>query len=198
MGKVQFFFKPIPLYSHRKALKKEWEKIGTLLKTIDNTINHLKGKKKMKDKEIFDGFCITLVKKAKEGASYAAAEEIVGNREALTILYPHHEIRMQMIQRWLENRGANRNVEWLMRCKDGSTRIVSWSDVSNDCPVPGWAGWAIGVDITAGKNALKMLQSIQQIQSHYIVKHTPSEIFSLLLQQILSATSLDAIFFFVR
>jgi len=32
----------------------------------------------MKDKEIFDGFCITLVKKAKAGASYAAAEEIVG------------------------------------------------------------------------------------------------------------------------
>ncbi|HEY2810988.1 MAG TPA: TipAS antibiotic-recognition domain-containing protein [Rhabdochlamydiaceae bacterium] len=32
----------------------------------------------MKDKEIFDGFCITLVKKAQAGASYAAAEEIVG------------------------------------------------------------------------------------------------------------------------
>ncbi len=32
----------------------------------------------MKDKEIFDGFCITLVKKAKAGASYATAEEIVG------------------------------------------------------------------------------------------------------------------------
>lgn len=66
------------LYSHRKALSKEWEKIGVLLKTIDKTIEHLKGKKKMKDKEIFDGFCITLVKKATAGASYAAAEEIVG------------------------------------------------------------------------------------------------------------------------
>ena len=32
----------------------------------------------MKDKEIFDGFCITLVKKANAHASYAAAEEIVG------------------------------------------------------------------------------------------------------------------------
>ncbi len=31
----------------------------------------------MKDQEIFDGFCITLVKKAKTGASYASAEEIV-------------------------------------------------------------------------------------------------------------------------
>ncbi len=66
------------LYSHRKSLNQEWEKIGHLLKTIDKTIKHLKGKKKMKDKEIFDGFNITLVKKAKEGASYFAAEEIVG------------------------------------------------------------------------------------------------------------------------
>lgn len=66
------------LYTHRKSLNREWEKIGLLLKTIDKTIKHLKGKKKMKDKEIFDGFNITLVKKAKRGESYFAAEEIVG------------------------------------------------------------------------------------------------------------------------
>lgn len=61
------------LYSHRKALKSEWEKIGCLLKTVDKTINHLKGKKKMKDREFFDGFIE--VKKAKGGESYFAAEE---------------------------------------------------------------------------------------------------------------------------
>ena len=66
------------LHSHRKSLNQEWEKIGQLLKTIDKTINHLKGKKKMKDKEIFDGFNITLVKKAKGHEPYSAAEETVG------------------------------------------------------------------------------------------------------------------------
>lgn len=64
------------LYSHKKSLSKEWEKIGVLLKTIDKTINHLKGKKKMKDKEMFDGFNIGLVK-LKEGTPYSAAEKIV-------------------------------------------------------------------------------------------------------------------------
>ena len=64
------------LYSHRKSLTNEWEKIGVLLKTIDRTIKHLKGKTKMKDKEMFDGFNITLVK-AKEGQPYSAAEKIV-------------------------------------------------------------------------------------------------------------------------
>ena len=64
------------LYSHKKSLSKEWEKIGVLLKTIDKTIKHLKGKKKMKDKEMFDGFNIGLVK-LKEGTPYSAAEKIV-------------------------------------------------------------------------------------------------------------------------
>ena len=64
------------LYSHRKSLSKEWEKIGVLLKTIDKTIKHLKGKKKMKDKEMFDGFNITLIL-GKEGLPYSAAEKIV-------------------------------------------------------------------------------------------------------------------------
>lgn len=65
------------LLSHRKSLNQEWEKIGRLLKTIDKTIKHLRGKKKMKDQEIFDGFNISLVKKARVGSSYSAAEEIV-------------------------------------------------------------------------------------------------------------------------
>ncbi len=64
------------LHSHRRALSCEWEKIGLLLKTIDKTIKHLKGEKKMKDKEMFDGFNIALVK-AKEGQSYSKAEKIV-------------------------------------------------------------------------------------------------------------------------
>jgi MerR family transcriptional regulator, thiopeptide resistance regulator len=64
------------LHSHRKSLSNEWEKIGVLLRTIDKTIKHLRGKKKMKDKEMFDGFNITLVK-AKEGQPYSAAEKLV-------------------------------------------------------------------------------------------------------------------------
>lgn len=63
------------LYSHKKALTNEWEKIGQLLKTVDKTIKHIQGKKKMKDKEMFDSFNITLVK-AKEGQSYSTAEKL--------------------------------------------------------------------------------------------------------------------------
>lgn len=65
------------LYSHQKKLTQDWEKIGKLLKTIDKTIQHLKGKKKMKDQEIFDGFNITIIAKAKGCESYFNSESIV-------------------------------------------------------------------------------------------------------------------------
>lgn len=65
------------LYSHQKALRRQREKIGCLLKTINKTINHLKGKSIMKDQEMFDGFTIGLVTKAKGGESWFAAEEIL-------------------------------------------------------------------------------------------------------------------------
>ncbi len=64
------------LYSHKKVLTREWEKIGLLLKTVDKTIKHIQWKKKMKDKEMFAGFNIIIVK-AKEGQSYSAAEKFV-------------------------------------------------------------------------------------------------------------------------
>jgi DNA-binding transcriptional MerR regulator len=65
------------LYSHQKSLRLQQEKTEQLLLTIDKTIKHLKGTKKMKEQEIFDGFNIKLVKKAPSHASYAAAEELV-------------------------------------------------------------------------------------------------------------------------
>lgn len=44
------------LSSHRKVLQKNVERTKKLIKTIDATVNHLKGIKKMKDHEIYLGF----------------------------------------------------------------------------------------------------------------------------------------------
>ncbi len=43
------------LHSHRKVLVNELDKIRELIQTIDDTIKHLQGKKKMEDKEFFKG-----------------------------------------------------------------------------------------------------------------------------------------------
>jgi DNA-binding transcriptional MerR regulator len=50
------FDKMVALSSHRNVLKKNLEQTRKLIKTIDKTIQHLKGTKKMKEKEMFFGF----------------------------------------------------------------------------------------------------------------------------------------------
>jgi DNA-binding transcriptional MerR regulator len=52
------FEKIAALQSHRKVLQKNLARTRTLIETIDKTIRHLKGKKKMKSKEMFAGFSV--------------------------------------------------------------------------------------------------------------------------------------------
>jgi DNA-binding transcriptional MerR regulator/quercetin dioxygenase-like cupin family protein len=46
------------LQSHRKILEKKLDRTRTLIETIDKTILHVKGKKKMKNEEMFLGFSV--------------------------------------------------------------------------------------------------------------------------------------------
>ena len=52
------FEKVAALQSHRKVLQKNLARTRTLIETIDKTIKHLKGTKKMKDEEMFMGFSV--------------------------------------------------------------------------------------------------------------------------------------------
>ena len=52
------FQKAAALRSHRKILEKNAARTRTLIATIDKTIKHLKGTKKMKSEELFTGFSV--------------------------------------------------------------------------------------------------------------------------------------------
>jgi uncharacterized cupin superfamily protein len=52
------FEKLAALKSHRQVLEKNVTRTRTLIETIDKTISHLKGTKKMKSEELFMGFSI--------------------------------------------------------------------------------------------------------------------------------------------
>lgn len=71
------FDKLSALYSHRKVLQDSIERQKKLVQTIDSTIKHIQGKKKMKEKEIFSGFFVTEVEKAKGDESYFEAESLM-------------------------------------------------------------------------------------------------------------------------
>ncbi len=81
-----------------------------------------------------------------------SAKEIIGNRKALEMLYPDPDYREEVLKYW--SRGEHedyRNWEQKIRCKDGSLRVISWSNVSGEHPIPGWYSWGVGIDITDRK-----------------------------------------------
>ncbi len=93
---------------------------------------------------------------------YAAAE-IVGNPHALEMLYPNAVEREAMLTHHARIGGVFHEVEWRLTTKAGAERIVSWSSVAGEFPVPGWASWAVGVDVTErreAENALKRSEAL--------------------------------------
>lgn len=91
------------LKSHRRALAQEVVRIRRLIKTIDTTIEHVKGQKQMKDKELFHGFT-SLIKRAKESDSYYDAETVVGTHtkknhmEPQEILEVSHDLFRKLVK----------------------------------------------------------------------------------------------------
>ncbi len=87
-----------------------------------------------------------------------SAEEIIGNPDGFALLYPDDAYRAQLERRFRELDSDFRAVETTITCKDGSTRTVSWSNISSQQPVPGWNRWAVGIDVTAREQAQAELQ----------------------------------------
>ncbi len=87
-----------------------------------------------------------------------SADEIIGNPRVPELLYPDAAYREQMLTEWNERGDDHRDWEWKMTCRDGSVKTVTWSNISTRFPIPGWATWGIGVDITERKRAEEALR----------------------------------------
>jgi PAS domain S-box-containing protein len=82
-----------------------------------------------------------------------SAEEMLGRDDVISRLYPDPDYRESFVHEW-QRRGSNfRNWELTITRKDGERRVVAWSNVSEELPVPGWLFWAIGVDVTEQRRA---------------------------------------------
>jgi PAS domain S-box-containing protein len=80
-----------------------------------------------------------------------SADEVIGNPKALSWLYPDPAVLRRRLELQSAGGGGFRDMEWTVRCKDGTYRTLLMSNISHDFPVPGWATWATGLDITAFK-----------------------------------------------
>jgi len=77
-----------------------------------------------------------------------AADEIIGRDGVLETLYPDDDFRSNLEAEWAKRGADYRNWEWAITHKDGSQRIVSWSNISGRMPISGWAHWGTGIDVT--------------------------------------------------
>ncbi len=94
-----------------------------------------------------------------------SSEEIVDNPDARKLLCRDAEKAGETIGSRPGTPEAIRT-SWICEiiCKDGSRRTLSWSSVHEEAPIPGWASWDIGVDITDKRIAESRLRE----EEHFV------------------------------
>ena len=96
-----------------------------------------------------------------------SAEEIIENPKAMKFLYPNIETLNQVKTEISEHTVDYRDHIWDIKHKDGSTRTVSWANISKQVSIPGWEQWAIGTDVTDRVKAEKERISLEtQLRQH--------------------------------
>ena len=75
------------------------------------------------------------------------AEEVMG-KAMFELLQVEAELCAQVVADHPPQGGDYRGREWSIRCKDGSLKNVSWSNISRYVPISGWTNWIIGLDVT--------------------------------------------------
>ena len=103
-----------------------------------------------------------------------SAEEIVGNPKGLNMLYPDEKSRTDIRNALLEH-SDYRDWEWEIACSDGSAKSISWFNISSMYPVPGWAAWQMGFDVSDRKRtrieleeALKKERELGELKSRFV------------------------------
>jgi len=88
-----------------------------------------------------------------ERATGYQASEMVNNTDALRLLYPDEDYRNEVLASIRKEGGDFRHLEFELTRKDGARRVISWTNISDSLPIPGWATWAIGIDVTEPRRA---------------------------------------------
>jgi PAS domain S-box-containing protein len=130
--------------------------------------------------DVFDSHgLITVWNRECERITGYTAAEVVGNPNAIARLYPDPVKRQEMYNEWANRNAIFRNWEIELTCKDGSTRIISWSGVAAHLPKLDWVHWGIGVDVTeqhqAARDTQERFQTMSELALEYVYEMAVDE-----------------------
>ena len=74
------------------------------------------------------------------------SDEIIG--KTASVLYPDEDLLAERNRKREERGNTFRDMELELVSKNGTHKIISWSNISEQYPVQGFFGWAVGVDVT--------------------------------------------------
>jgi len=100
-----------------------------------------------------------------EAVTGYSSEEMVGNPEALKLLYPD-DLQRKRLARALVSPADYRGWELEVTCKNGRRRTIEWSSIARRHPVPGWRTWGIGVDVTELRQAWEERRMMETQLAH--------------------------------
>ena len=108
---------------------------------------------------------VKLWNKAAERISGYTAEEAMEEPRFGRRLYPDTQYYQYVRNRIDESPGDHHDLETTITCKDGSARVISWTNISRKVPIPGWHDWALGIDVTERRRAEENLKNRERILS---------------------------------
>lgn len=77
-----------------------------------------------------------------------SSEEIQNMADPFAVLYPDPKQRQQMFQEFEQRGRLFYQWELPLQAKDGTTKIISWTNISDQVQLLGNCNWAIGIDVT--------------------------------------------------
>ena len=100
------------------------------------------------------------------------AAEMIGNPQAMRMIYPKPNELDAMRDRFNNISRPFFGVEQELTCKDGTRRVIAWSNISNEFPIQGWFNWSIGFDVTERKNIEEELREERQSLAQKVDERT--------------------------
>ena len=97
-----------------------------------------------------------------------AAKEMLSNPNAFPLLFPDQVYRQTVLEAWANEEHSLKNREVEITCKDGTKKIIVWSNISRYITNAPWKSWIIGVDVTERKRTESALQKSKDRYRHLV------------------------------